>query len=99
MASISQYKIPLLRGVYYNHQLVTDMAVEETRSTEPTEDGLSDDVVESVTAQEQGGSIMISIPADQVRDLGISKGDSVLIVGEEGDRSLRVGRADSVIRV
>ncbi|WP_226023214.1 AbrB/MazE/SpoVT family DNA-binding domain-containing protein [Halomicrobium salinisoli] len=75
------------------------MAVEETRSTEPTEDGLSDDVVESVTAQEQGGSIMISIPADQVRDLGISKGDSVLIVGEEGDRSLRVGRADSVIRV
>ncbi|WP_226013586.1 AbrB/MazE/SpoVT family DNA-binding domain-containing protein [Halomicrobium salinisoli] len=74
------------------------MATKQTETTELTDaDALSWDVFESVTVQEQSGSYMVSIPKNTARDLGISKGDSVLFVGEEGDRTLIVGRADSVI--
>ncbi|WP_226010528.1 AbrB/MazE/SpoVT family DNA-binding domain-containing protein [Halomicrobium salinisoli] len=72
------------------------MAADQAHAGESVEGVLSEDIVESVTVQDQGGSYMVSIPKQSARDLGITKGDSLLFVGEAGDAVLEVGPTDRV---
>ena len=59
---------------------------------------LSEDVVESVRVQERDGSYHVTIPKESARDLDISKGDSVIFTGEEGDRSLSLQQPQRFLR-
>jgi len=51
---------------------------------------LDDKIAEINSAQDRNGSITVTIPADAVRDLGISAGDGLLITGSEGDSTLEI---------
>lgn len=75
-------------GLYTTLQLVTSLTTKQTESAKLAEENvLSENVVESVTIQKQSGSFLVSIPKGTAQDFGISKGDSVLFVGEEGDHT------------
>ena len=58
---------------------------------------LSENLVESISVREQSDSYVVTFPKDCADDLGISKGDNVLFLGERGDDMLKVGRSDRVI--
>lgn len=51
---------------------------------------LTEEIVETMSAQERDGTVQVSIPKAGARALGIEKGDTVLITGESGGRSLTV---------
>ena len=57
---------------------------------------LSENVMESVSVQERGGTLSISVPKAAGKDLGLEKGDSVLVTGREGDRTLNVKPSDAI---
>lgn len=57
---------------------------------------LSENVVETRTAQDKDGTIQVSLPKDSARDLGIQKGDTLIVKGESGDRALRVEPSETV---
>ena len=74
------------------------MSVELNSSdTDDAPGELTDDVVASVTVQERGGTVHVSIPKQGALDLGLEKGDNVLFTGEQGDRSLQLKPSGTVL--
>ncbi|WP_134671723.1 AbrB/MazE/SpoVT family DNA-binding domain-containing protein [Halorussus marinus] len=62
----------------------------EQREGSQTGDCLSENVMESMSVQENDGTYHVSIPKDAAQSLGLEKGTQVLITGEQGARSLRL---------
>jgi predicted molibdopterin-dependent oxidoreductase YjgC len=69
----------------------------DSADTDEVAGELTDDVVASVTVQERGGTVQVSVPKQGAQDLGIQKGDQVLFTGAEGDRSLRLNPSETVL--
>lgn len=58
---------------------------------------LDDDVAEIMSAQERNGSITVTIPKHAAKSLGIEGGDGVLVAGAEGEQSLDIKPASSLV--
>ena len=56
---------------------------------------LTEDVIETMSVQERGGTLQISIPKSSAKDLALEKGDTALVSGESGGRSLTVRKASA----
>jgi hypothetical protein len=74
------------------------MSTDQQSGEKQAPDGvLSKNVVESISVREQSDSYVVTFPKDCAHDLGISKGDNVVFLGERGDDVLEVGRSDRVL--
>lgn len=71
------------------------MAISEADSSDSDE--ISKPIIQIVKLQESSGVIRATIPMDAVNELGLEKGDRIAFKGEEGDRTLSVGKASEFL--
>lgn len=67
----------------------TDSGASGSASAETGPGELSDNVVESVKVQKNGGTYHVSIPIQVAREFDLEKGDQVVFTGQQGDESVR----------
>lgn len=58
---------------------------------------LQRDITEVRKVQEHGGSLTITIPKISADDLGIERGDHLIITGKQGSPTLRAGKPDDLL--
>lgn len=68
-----------------------------TDSNRDTRSELTEDVFQSVVAQNGGGSLRMTIPSEIVDDLGIEEGDRLVYYGNQGDNEFSVGKVADVL--
>ncbi|NHN59815.1 MULTISPECIES: AbrB/MazE/SpoVT family DNA-binding domain-containing protein [Halorussus] len=73
------------------------MSIEKGRSERNTGGLLSKNVMESMIVQQNDGTYHVSLPKGAVEDLGLQKGDRVLITGPEGERTLQLRPSGAVL--